>query len=38
MARKVWNDDYSTYHVPIKENEHNLPPGYYDRIMEAVKN
>lgn len=32
-----WNDDYSTYHVPIKENEKNLPPGYYDRIMEAVK-
>tara|TARA_Y100000004_G_scaffold165945_1_gene197246 strand:+ start:14038 stop:15570 length:1533 start_codon:yes stop_codon:yes gene_type:complete len=32
-----WNDDYSVYHVPIKENEKNLPPGYYDRIMEAVK-
>jgi phage terminase large subunit len=36
-GEKVWNDDYSKYHVPIKENEHNLPPGYYDRIMEAVK-
>jgi hypothetical protein len=36
-GEKVWNDDYSTYHVPIKENEQNLPPGYYDRIMEAVK-
>jgi len=36
-GEKVWNNDYSTYHVPIKENEHNLPPGYYDRIMEAVK-
>ncbi|MBL19355.1 MAG: hypothetical protein CMC82_05965 [Flavobacteriaceae bacterium] len=33
----VWNKDYSLYHVPIKENEKNLPPGYYDRIMEAVK-
>ena len=32
-----WNSDYSKYHVPIKENEKNLPPGYYDRIMEAVK-
>ena len=36
-GEKVWNKDYSKYHVPIKENEHNLPPGYYDRIMEAVK-
>ena len=36
-GEKVWNNDYSTYHVPIKENEKNLPPGYYDRIMEAVK-
>ena len=32
-----WNKDYSVYHVPIKENVANLPPGYYDRIMEAVK-
>ena len=32
-----WNNDYSKYHVPISENEKNLPPGYYDRIMEAVK-
>lgn len=32
-----WNKDYSKYHVPISENEKNLPPGYYDRIMEAVK-
>ena len=35
---KVWNDDYSTYHVPIAENIKNLPPGYYERIIEAVKN
>lgn len=33
-----WNNDYSTYHVPIKENEKNLPLGYYQRILEAVKN
>lgn len=32
-----WNNDYSTYHVPIKENIDNLPLGYYDRILEAVK-
>jgi hypothetical protein len=32
-----WNNDYSTYHVPIKENVDNLPLGYYDRILEAVK-
>lgn len=32
-----WNNDYSTYHVPIKENVKNLPLGYYDRILEAVK-
>lgn len=32
-----WNNDYSKYHIPISENEKNLPPGYYDRIMEAVK-
>lgn len=32
-----WNDDYSTYHVPISENVKNLPLGYYDRILEAVK-
>jgi phage terminase large subunit len=36
-GEKVWNDDYSVYHVPIKENEKNLPPGYYKRILEAVK-
>ena len=32
-----WNKDYSVYHVKIEENIANLPPGYYDRIMEAVK-
>ena len=33
----IWNNDYSKYHVPISENVKNLPHGYYDRIMEAVK-
>lgn len=28
---------YAVYHVPISDNEHNLPPGYYDRIKEALK-
>lgn len=32
-----WNNDYSVYHVKIEENIANLPAGYYDRIMEAVK-
>lgn len=36
-AEGNWNNDYSTYHVPIAENVDNLPPGYYDRILEAVK-
>ena len=29
-------DDYAVHHVPISDNEHNLPPGYYDRIKEAL--
>ena len=33
-----WNDDYSKYHVKIQENLEHLPDGYYDRIVEAVKN
>lgn len=28
---------YSVHHVPISDNEHNLPPGYYDRVKEALK-
>lgn len=31
------NPDYAIYHVPIGENIHNLPDGYYERVMEAVK-
>ena len=29
--------DYSVHHVPISDNESNLPAGYYDRIKEALK-
>lgn len=32
-----WNDDYARYHIPISENVLNLPPGYYDRVIEAVR-
>jgi hypothetical protein len=32
-----WNPDYARYHIPIKDNIHNLPPGYYDRVLEAVR-
>lgn len=33
-----WNPLYKTFHVPISDNLHNLPQGYYDNVMEAVKN
>lgn len=29
-------EDYEAIHVPISENKHNLPDGYYDRVMEGV--
>lgn len=32
-----WNKDYARYHIPISENIRNLPPGYYDRVLEAVR-
>lgn len=31
------NQDYATYHVPIKENLSHLPPDYYDRVIEATR-
>lgn len=31
-----WNDDYFVRHLKIEDNLKHLPPGYYDRIMEAV--
>jgi PBSX family phage terminase large subunit len=32
-----WNLLYKTYHVPISENLGNLPEGYYQNVLEAVK-
>lgn len=29
--------EYARYHVPIAENEPNLPEGYYQNVLEAVK-
>lgn len=30
--------EYGVFHVPISENKHNLPPGYWENVLEAVKN
>ena len=32
-----WNPSYARYFFPIKENIDNLPPDYYDNVLEAVK-
>lgn len=32
-----WDKRYSVYHVPISENEKNMPPGYYDAIKEGLR-
>jgi hypothetical protein len=32
-----WNPDYAKFHVPISENLDNLPEGYYDNVIEAVR-
>lgn len=32
------DERYAIFHVPIAENQHNLPKGYWDRVLEAVKN
>jgi len=29
--------DYSVYHVPISENIHRLPPGYYEQLGKIFK-
>lgn len=34
---KPWDTNYAVYHVPIAENVHNLPPGYYESILEACR-
>lgn len=33
-----WDERYSYYQLSIHENKHNLPPGYYQQIIEATKN
>jgi len=32
-----YDKDYERYFLDVKENEHNLPPGYYDRVVEATR-
>lgn len=32
-----WNPQYARYHIPIGENLDYLPPGYYDRVIEACR-
>lgn len=34
---KPWDTNYSVYHIPIAENVHNLPAGYYESILEACR-
>jgi hypothetical protein len=33
----TWDEDYCVVHVPIKENIHNLPNGYYENVLEACR-
>ena len=30
--------DFESFHVPISENQQNIPEDYYDRVMDAVAN
>lgn len=30
--------DYAIFHVPISENAHNLPSGYWQKVLNACKN
>jgi len=32
-----WNDNYFVQHLPISDNQHNLPAHYWDRVMDACK-
>lgn len=34
---KPWDPDYAVYHIPISENIQNLPPGYYESLLEACR-
>jgi hypothetical protein len=36
LSKGKYNDDYFVRHLKIEDNLKHLPPGYYDRIMEAV--
>ncbi|SRR6266496_1511798 len=32
-----WNKNYFVLHLPISDNKHNLPPAYWERLMDATK-
>ena len=32
-----YDSSYEKHFLDVKENEHHLPPGYYDRVREATK-
>lgn len=32
-----WNQQYAQFHIPIQENIHNLPRGYWENVLEAVR-
>lgn len=37
---KRWGNrrkDYAVFHIPIEENKHNLPPGYWENVLEACR-
>jgi PBSX family phage terminase large subunit len=33
-----WDPRYSVYTLNVEENKANLPPGYYEQILEATRN
>lgn len=33
----VWDEDFEKWHVPIQENEKNLPEGYLDNLIKLYK-
>ena len=35
--RGLWDLDYEKWHVPIQENEHNLPEGYIENLTKLYK-
>ncbi|MCW5549986.1 MAG: phage terminase large subunit [Opitutaceae bacterium] len=32
-----WDSDYAKFHVPIQENEKNLPPGYIQNLVKLYR-